>query len=108
MRTFKEKQRVDRELFSELTESLVNPAVVFDALQCKLRRIGYVVLVLPPPVGKGLHRRVDYTVKKVNQASNGNIHREVRSKYWVCLSLNPDEIFREPEGVIEGLSKREK
>ena len=44
MRTFKEKQRVDRELFSELTESLVNPAVVFDALQCKLRRIGYVVL----------------------------------------------------------------
>ena len=108
MRTFKEKQRVDRELFSELTESLVNPAVVFDALQCKLRRIGYVVLVLPPPVGKGLHRRVDYTVKKVNQASNGNIHRAVRSKYWVCLSLHPDEIFREPDGVIEGLSKREK
>ena len=79
-----------------------------DALQCKLRRIGYVIIVLPPPVGKALHRRVDYTVKKVNQASNGNIHRAVRSKYWVCLSLHPDEIFREPDGVIEGLSKREK
>ena len=67
MRTVKEKQRVDRELFSELTESPVNPAEVFDALQCKLRRIGYVVLVL----------------------------RDARSKYWVCLSLNPDEIFRD-------------
>ena len=80
MRTVKEKQRVDRELFSELTESPVNPAEVFDALQYKLRRIGYVVLVL----------------------------RDARSKYWVCLSLNPDEIFREPDEVIEGLSKREK
>ena len=53
--------------------------------------------------------RVDYPVKKVNQASNGNIHRAVRSKFWACLSLNPDEIHPEPDldGVIEGLSKRE-
>ena len=53
--------------------------------------------------------RVDYPVKKVNQASNGNIHRAVRSMFWACLSLNPDEIHPEPDldGVIEGLSKRE-
>ena len=53
--------------------------------------------------------RVDYSVNKVNQASNGNIHRAVRSKFWACLSLNPDEILPEPDldGVIEGLSKRE-
>ena len=57
MRTVKEKQHVDRELFSELTESPVNPAEVFDALQYKLRRIGYVVLVLPSPVGKAVHSR---------------------------------------------------
>ena len=52
-----------------------NPDEVCDALQCNLRRIGYTLSsCCRARVGKAVHSRVEYTVKKVNQASNGNIH----------------------------------
>ena len=139
MFTIKEKQRVDRELFSELLESpvysaflnmtrplrgslnplfylringkalrewrrLKNPDEVFDALQCNLRRIGYTLSsCCRARVGKAVHSRVEYTVKKVNQASNGNIRRAVKSNYWASLSLLPEE----PDGMIEELLNRQ-
>lgn len=108
MRTVKEKQRVDRELFSELTESPVNPAeVLFSTNWGESGTLSSCCHLLSGKLFTA--GRVDYPVKKVNQASNGNIHRAVRSKFWACLSLNPDEIHPEPDldGVIEGLSKRE-
>ena len=58
-------------------------------------------------VGKAVHSRVEYTVKKVNQASNGNIRRAVKSKYWASLLLLPDEILQEPDGMIEGLLNKQ-
>ena len=83
---------------------LKNPDEVFDALQCNLRRIGYTLSsCCRARVGKAVHSRVEYTVKKVNQASNGNIRRAVKSNYWASLSLLPGE----PDGMIEELLNRQ-
>ena len=43
----------------------------------------------------------------MNQASNGNIRQAVKSKYWASQLLLPDEILKEPDGMIEGLLNKQ-
>lgn len=48
---------------------------------------------------------MDYLLKKLRKAQNGNIAKSVKTEYWCTLAIHPEEIFRAPSQIIDQLQK---
>ena len=86
-----------------------DPKKVCEVLQDNLVKIGY--RLLPSSalcVGITITSRIGYVTKKIQNMSNNNHRQSVRSGYWCCIAIHPDEIAQGPVEKINEMKKRRK